>query len=177
MKINKNPSNIPLIYYDNIKSSNVDECVQYPGVADINFNNLYWQVLYTEQATYYLNEAFLDVRERKTKGNFVRMIGMMHKSKREELYCHLWFNSSQPVHVESKVVEFEYLFNSKPTKKWLRWVKDSKFSGQISVHDWTEDHIWPFMMSCKIPNQYSDQVPDSVSLSQKKCEKFTNNVR
>ena len=109
----KIPSSIPLLYYKNIKSSNQNKCVKFPGIADINFNNLYWQVLYSSQATYYLYEAFLDVREKHTKGSFVRIMGMMHKNKREELYCHMWFNASQTVHVGSKVVEFEYLFNSK----------------------------------------------------------------
>lgn len=130
--------------------------MKYPSISDLKFNNLYWQVFYTKLATYYLKEAFLDVREEDTKGSYVRILGMVKKTKQQNLYCNLWLNSSESqIFIETKVDGLEYLFMA----------TDSSLD------------LWPFMMTCRIPNEYSSQIPVSVSLTSKKCEKVSNNIR
>ena len=71
-----------------------NKCPQYPGIEDLKFNNLYWQVLRTREEIYYLKDAFLDVREKESKGSLVRIIGVVSDARKEELSCNLWFKSS-----------------------------------------------------------------------------------
>lgn len=136
-----------------------NKCPQYPGIEDLKFNNLYWQVLKTKKETYYLKDAFLDVREKNTKGSLVRIIGVASDARKEELSCNFWFKSSTSDSVLSPVMDVQYLT-------------------QFEYRDYLSDYLWPFLMTCKIPDKYEDLVPDSVSLSGgKSCEKLTNNLR
>ena len=67
---NKSPEDLTEVQLPNVPSSNSDlvkstleknttSCFSYPDVLDIKFNNLYWQVLETEEDTYYLYGAYL----------------------------------------------------------------------------------------------------------------------
>lgn len=142
-----------------IKFFKESNCSRYPEISSIKFNNLYWQVLTTKRVPFYFYEAFLDVREKQSKGSLVRIIGMVKKGEYKSFHCHLWFNSSDTIHVEGQTIDFVYLYSKK--------VK----------HKWREDQLWPFMLTCKIPKDFTNQVPDSVSISQKRCDKLSNNLR
>ena len=130
----------------------------------MKFNNLYWQVLNTDQTAYYFTEAFLDVRQQDSKGSLVRILGMVEIQKyeeKEDLHCHFWFNTTKRIHTESKAADFDYLF--------------SNF--HLKPKHFQRGELWPLMVTCKLPEDYSDQVPDSVALSKNKCDHITNNLR
>ena len=117
----------------------------------MKFNNLYWQVLETDKATYYLYEAYLDVRV--ANNPLVRIIGMAKQWDKDSFYCHFWFE--------------EYSVTSKATT----------FESISKVEYFKSDMLWTIMLSCEIPSEYENMVPDSVSLSSTSCGNLSNNMR
>ena len=115
---------------------------------------MYWQVYETNIETYYLYEAYLDVRRHTTQRPVVRILGMAKQWKNEKLFCNFWFNHTKAV--KSEPVTFEYISNRKYFKS---------------------DFPWPFMITCKIPRNYRKEIPISVTLTGKSCQRPSNNLR
>ena len=132
----------------------MNQTIRSPSLADIKFNNLYWQVLKTQVETYYLYEAYLDVRKLNYLGPTVRIIGMANEWKKEVLYCHFWFSSEVSVKSEPAIIE------------------------SISKGKYVKSNLlWSIMISCKIPENFKDKIPVSVSLTGNSHEKYSNNLR
>ena len=91
---------------------------------DLKFNNIHWQVLETESETYYLYEAYLDVRKHNTLGPSVRILGMVKQWKNEELFCHFWVNSS--LALTRKGVQRAHLIRVNGVKQKLSEVRSSR---------------------------------------------------
>ena len=89
------------------------------------------------------------------------MVAKQNFEEKEDLHCHFWFNSSKTMYAESKAVDIDYLFAKH----------------QLKQEHFQQEQMWPVMVTCKLPEKYSGQVPDSVSLTKIKCDLATNNIR
>lgn len=79
---------------------------------------------------------------------------MVKKWKKEELKCNLWLNSTGSVNISAT---FEFISHM-----------------QLDRYDF----LSPFLISCKIPEEFKNQVPLSVSLTGKEaCGEPSNNLR
>ena len=79
----------------------------------LKFNNLYWQVLETEEVTLYLYAAYYDNRDNNKLGSSVRIIGMKKKSRmmKDDLFCHFWSDPNSKA-IKSPVVSIDYTVSS-----------------------------------------------------------------
>ncbi|XP_054708021.1 uncharacterized protein LOC129217711 [Uloborus diversus] len=154
-----NHSNLPLAYWSENKNRPIGSksCVKFPSLYELDFNNIYWQRLQTSNGTYYLYGAYYDDRVRINGGPVVRILGMVDRVKPILTYCQLWFD-------KRKVVSFV------PATYTYAWY--SKWG------NYKDGVLQPYVITCRVPSQESGgQVPTSVSLVEKKCDKPTTNLR
>ena len=111
--------NLPLMFLhenkDKQRKKN-DTCAKLPNLYDLHFNN-FWQIYESNEGTYNLYSAFLDMREQNNLGPTVRILTMVdHDSpSTSDSFCQLWFNeTTEPVF--SKVTNYNLIFGigSKP---------------------------------------------------------------
>ncbi|XP_059473573.1 uncharacterized protein LOC132195525 [Neocloeon triangulifer] len=130
-------------------------CAKYANALDIKYNNIYWQVEETRNASYYLYGAYLDDRPL-ADGPVIRIIGMIDKLEAPDAFCQIWF-ANEPKPIISKVHHALYMWN----KLW----------------SYDEKPLQPYLWSCKIPEGFQSRVPESVSLVGYPCQNATNNLR
>lgn len=161
-EIEKTLPNLPLVYLNKNKINNVfqknESCARFPSLYDLEFNNVYWQSLFTSNGTFYLYSAYYDVRKLSRIGPAVRILAMINRIEPTiKTHCQFWFeNKKEPVFV--KVMEYKYIWY----KKWGNY-KQGIFQ--------------PYLIACQIPEPYHSQVPISVSVVEKVCDNATNNLR
>ncbi|XP_069187451.1 uncharacterized protein [Procambarus clarkii] len=135
-----------------------NKCAQYPPLFDISFNNLYWQVLQTSNGTFYLFSAFYDNRTLNKKKPSLRILGMMNRiNPTVKTHCQIWYDDNNSP-VISNITEYRYI-----------WIKE--WGNQ------KQGILQPYLMECVVPAEHRHQVPQSVSLVEKPCDKPTNNLR
>lgn len=153
---------LPIVYWNKNKNKNMyyknESCAKFPSIFDIEFNNVYWQSLYTSNGTFHLYGAYYDVRKMSRIGPAVRILGMINRIEPTvKTHCQFWFdNSKEPVF--TKVMEYKYIWY----KKWGNY-KQGIFQ--------------PYLIACQIPPAYHKMVPSSVSVVEKACDSATNNLR
>lgn len=158
---NRLPS-LPIIYWNKLKNKNMfyknESCAKFPSIFELEFNNVYWQSLYTSNGTFHFYGAYYDVRKLSRIGPAVRILAMINRIEPSiKTYCQFWFeNNKEPVLV--KVMEYKYIWY----KKWGNY-KQGIFQ--------------PYLIACQIPKAYHHQVPASVSVVEKICDTATNNLR
>ena len=145
------------------KSDN--RCGKFPYLYDIKFSNTHWQVMETRMVQFFLYSAYYDVRKANNHGASVRILAMTKALKPTVKICQLWFKG-QYFPVESEVVEF---VNGGEDLDKQNEALDETNNGVNLLN--------PFLLECPIPEQYKDQVPLSVSLVHKRCDKATNNLK
>ena len=87
-----------------------DTCAKLPNLYDLHFNT-YWQIYESNDGTYNLYSAFLDVREQNSYGPIVRILTMVDSisPSTNDSFCQLWFNeTTEPVF--SKVTNYNLIF-------------------------------------------------------------------
>ncbi|XP_054279522.1 uncharacterized protein LOC128997811 [Macrosteles quadrilineatus] len=139
-------------FYNNVT------CVKYPYVYYLKFNNNFWQVLDTSSGIFYLYAAYYDNRTLSRIGPSVRILAMVDRvDPNVIIYCQMWFqNIKEPVVV--KVAKYNYI-----------WHKSWGSPGPGDLH--------PYLMTCPIPREYRNEVPDSVGIVEEKCDMSSNNLR
>lgn len=153
---------LPIVYWNKNKNRNMfyknESCAKFPSIFDIEFNNVYWQSLYTSNGTFHLYGAYYDVRKMSRIGPAVRILGMINRIEPTvKTHCQFWFeNNKEPVF--TKVMEYKYIWY----KKWGNY-KQGIFQ--------------PYLIACQIPPAYHKVVPSSVSVVEKVCDSPTNNLR
>ncbi|XP_022657968.1 uncharacterized protein LOC111248999 [Varroa destructor] len=156
----KEVSNIPYAYWDpKIPKPPITSksCVKYPPLYDLQFNNLYWQKLNTNNGSFFIYGAYLDIRQRVGKVPLVRILAMIDRIKPTTKYCLLWYdNATMPV---VSLASYTYAWYS-------RW------------GNYKDGLLQPFIVSCPAPFQKGRGLyPSSVSLVERQCTPPTNNVR
>lgn len=140
-------------------------CAFYPSVFDIKFNNNYWQMFRSSNGTFYLYGAYHDNRPAVAKAT-IRILGMIDRIEPTvKTHCLLWYDAAKDP-VVMPVVEYKYVWN----QKW---------------GNYKQGLLQPYLMACHLPTAAVlankglplDQVPISVSLTEKGCEPPTNNLR
>lgn len=146
------PNKIKNTFYKN------ESCAKYPNVYDLEFNNIYWQSVFTTNGTFHLYSAYYDVRKLSRIGPAVRILGMINRIEPTiKTHCQFWFdNHKEPVF--SKVMEYKYIWY----KKWGNY-KQGIFQ--------------PYLIACQIPHPFHKVVPASVSIVEKICDSPTNNLK
>ncbi|KAL1454978.1 hypothetical protein WDU94_009105 [Cyamophila willieti] len=158
---NRLPS-LPIIHWNKLKNKNMfyknESCAKFPSIFELEFNNVYWQTLYSSNGTFHFYGAYYDVRKLSRIGPAVRILAMINRIEPSiKTYCQFWFeNSKEPVMI--KVMEYKYIWY----KKWGNY-KQGIFQ--------------PYLIACQIPKAYHNQVPASVSIVEKMCDTATNNLR
>lgn len=153
---------LPLTYWNNsrkkFQNQKNESCTKFPSIYDLEFNNYYWQSLFSNNGTFYLYNAYYDVRKLSKIGPAVRILGMINRIEPAvKTHCLFWFdNISAPIVV--KVMEYKYIWY----KKWGNY-KQGIFQ--------------PYLIACQIPKAYHSLIPSSVSLVEKICDNPTNNLR
>lgn len=153
---------LPIIYWNKLKNKNLfyknESCAKFPSIFEIEFNNVYWQSLYTSNGTFHFYGAYLDVRKLSKIGPSVRILAMINRIEPSiKTFCQFWFEKNkEPVLV--KVMEYKYIWY----KKWGNY-KQGIFQ--------------PYLIACQIPRAYHHLVPASVSIVEKICDTATNNLR
>ena len=118
--------NIPIQYYNSTFSyrmvSSEEErrsCHKFPSLQDLKFNNLYWQVHDSGTVTFYLYGAYLDLRQYKTNGSFVRILGMVDGQRNhDESFCIFWYENTLGITgAKTKLTEYEPLVRVNKTLK------------------------------------------------------------
>merc|ERR1711892_558711 len=143
--------NLALIFWNENKKKPMkknDTCAKLPNLYDLHFNN-YWQLYNSNDGTFHLYSAFLDVREQNPLGPTVRILVMVdrHSPWKEESYCQIWFDdSTEPVFV--KVSTYHLIYG-----------------GTLPL---------PYMLSCPLPETHLAKVPAAVSLVDQPCDPATN---
>ncbi|XP_059473487.1 uncharacterized protein LOC132195484 [Neocloeon triangulifer] len=132
-------------------------CAWYVHTWNVKFNNLYWQVQKTKNVTYLLYGAYYDNRPRNLNGTVLRVLGMVDKIDPPiSLHCLMWFvNETKPF--ISKMYEYQYMWRS----EWGFW----------------QEPLQPYLMSCKVPPELGNRVPESVTVVEDICPTGTNNLR
>ena len=115
LKLGPQMPNLPLDFlYTNMNKGRKmnDTCAKLPNLYDMHFNN-YWQMYESNDGTFYMYSAFLDVREQNPLGPTVRILTMVdrHSPGKNASYCQLWFNeTAEPVF--SKVVAYNLIYGN-----------------------------------------------------------------
>lgn len=153
-------SNIPFAYWNPKISKppiSSKSCVKYPPLYDIQFNNLYWQKMNTNNGTFFVYGAYLDLRPKAGKIPVIRVLTMIDRIKPPPVFCLLWYdNATLPV-----VSAASYTYAWYP--KW---------------GNYKDGILQPFIVSCPSPFQKGRALyPSSVSLVEKQCHPPSNNVR
>uniref|UniRef100_A0A6P7GIF3 Glycosyltransferase family 92 protein n=1 Tax=Diabrotica virgifera virgifera TaxID=50390 RepID=A0A6P7GIF3_DIAVI len=159
--IQKRIPNLPMIYWNKYKNPPTglnNTCARFPSVFDLEFNNIYWQTLRTSNGTFQLFGAYLDNRPNNRLGPTVRILGMIDRIEASVItHCQFWFDSKKDP-VMAKSFEYRYIWH----RKWGNYKHGS---------------YQPYLIACRLPSKFKDQVPQSVSLVEKQCDNATNNLR
>ncbi|XP_076355930.1 uncharacterized protein LOC143249629 isoform X2 [Tachypleus tridentatus] len=153
-----NNSNLPLAYWAANKNKQIGDktCVKFPSLYDLEFNNIYWQSFHSSNGTFYLYGAYYDDRWRGGSLPSVRILGMVDRLKPLPTICQLWFDKlKSPLF---STVTYTYAWHT----KW------GNYKNNI---------LQPYVISCKIPKESKGQVPASVSLVERNCQKPSCNLR
>ncbi|XP_059469042.1 uncharacterized protein LOC132192872 [Neocloeon triangulifer] len=158
--------NVPFVAWGQMKGklkSYNRSCAPYVSPLNVKFANLYWQVqqMPTFNSTFYLFGAYLDERKLALKDTrpVVRILTLSTTflNSSRSAFCQFWYSSGNEPAM-SKVTSFNYAWK-------VEW------GGMATAP------VYPYLVTCPIPPEYGDKVPDSVSLVQRKCDKATNNIR
>lgn len=135
------------------------QCGRYPRLADLSFNNLYWQMLESSNGTFYLYNAFFDNRTRTAPATSIRILGMANRIvPAVTTHCQLWYEG-EAAPVIAKVEEYRYI--------WVR-----------PYGNYRQGILQPYLMQCVVPAERRHSAPPlSVSLVEAKCDKAKNNLR
>ncbi|CAL4066825.1 unnamed protein product [Meganyctiphanes norvegica] len=160
-QIQKNVPNLPIIYWQKYRGKLMKmnrTCAKFPSLYDINYNNMYWQILKSSNWSFYLYGAYYDNRTLVAMKPVIRILGMNDRlDQKVKIYCQLWFEGhTQPVF--SQVFEYNLMW-------YKRW------------GDYTKGTFKPYMIACQIPPGYKHLVPESVSLVEKPCDMAKTNLR
>ncbi|KAK7793902.1 hypothetical protein R5R35_003579 [Gryllus longicercus] len=153
---------LPIAYWSRHKNKPMyyknESCAKFPSIFELEFNNVYWQVLQSTNGTFQLYGAYYDVRRFSKIGPAIRILGMINRIEPTvKTYCQLWFESlKEPVLV--KVMEYKYIWY----KKW---------------GNYKQGIYQPYLIACQIPSKYHKLVPASVSVVEKPCDTASNNLR
>lgn len=157
---NKNSKFLSSTSSNKAAKTNKSACIaKYPGIYDLEFNNIYWQSLRTSNGTFQLFGAYYDVRKLSKIGPAIRMVGMIDRiAPTIKTYCQLWYDGER----EPKVVEIlEY--------KYIWFPKWGNYKQGI---------YQPYVIACRIPQTHWQKGPPaSVSLVEKVCDTASNNLR
>lgn len=153
--------NLPSRYMFNskpLKNTKSIKCGKYPSLYDIQFSNIYWQVLHTTNGTFYLYNAYLDNRPASPENPSVRILAMVDRvTPAVTTRCHIWYEGEKEP-VVSKVSDYKYI-----------WYK--------SFGNYKNGILQPYLLQCIIPKDFSKLVPLSVSLVEERCDPSQNNLR
>ncbi|XP_063854098.1 uncharacterized protein LOC135096507 isoform X2 [Scylla paramamosain] len=153
--------NVPLSYTlgnKPVKNAKDKKCSKYPTLYDIQFNNIYWQVLHTTNGTFYLYSAFFDNRPASPEKPSVRILAMADRvTPAVTIRCQLWYEGEEDP-VVTKVSEYKYI-----------WVK--------SYGNYKNGILQPYLLQCIVPMDFTERVPLSVSLVEDRCDPPKNNLR
>ncbi|EFX71699.1 hypothetical protein DAPPUDRAFT_308784 [Daphnia pulex] len=139
-------------------------CAYYPSILDLQFNNNFWQILRSSNGTFFLYGAYHDNRTAVQKPT-IRILGMINRIEpKVKTHCLLWYDAARDP-LLTPVVEYKYIWN----KIW---------------GNYKHGILQPYLMACYLPNPADliakkfkiDQIPVSVSLTEKGCEPPTNNL-
>lgn len=167
-EIEKSAPNLPLAYWSrNIKLIGdkkqipiSSSCLpKFPNIFELEFSNIYWQTLLTNNGTFQLYAAFYDERKYSRIGPALRIVSMINRIEPAvKTYCQMWFEGEhEPLIVE--VLEYKYIWYS----KW---------------GNYKQGIYQPYVIACKLPQSHWHKgVPGSVSLVEKRCKTATNNLK
>ncbi|XP_037934451.1 uncharacterized protein LOC119668854 [Teleopsis dalmanni] len=132
-------------------------CAEYPHLFDIQFHNTYYQSYDNGNSSFKIFGAYYDKRTTIEHTPMVRVLSMINRYENYTLnYCQLWYEErTQPVIVPVK--EYKMIWY----KEW-----------GASPH-----HLYPHLISCFIPDDVKQLVPQTVSLVANECDLATNNVK
>ncbi|KAK5640523.1 hypothetical protein RI129_011334 [Pyrocoelia pectoralis] len=159
--IQKRMPNLPIIYWNKNRNKQMrlnNSCARFPSIFELKYDNIYWQTLRTTNGTFHLFGAYLDTRRDNPLGATVRILGMLDRiAPTVTTYCQFWFDGKkEPVIVKS--LEYNYIWH----KGW---------------GNYRQGIYQPYLISCNIPTEYQNRVPESISLVENVCDTSTNNVR
>lgn len=91
--------NLPDFYTGNIKKPSEfnGTCARFPKVFDVEYNNYFWQTLYTTNGTFQLLNAYFDDRfDGRSKMGSVKIMGMLNRvDPAVETYCQMWYEDKK----------------------------------------------------------------------------------
>ncbi|KAG5667356.1 hypothetical protein PVAND_015339 [Polypedilum vanderplanki] len=147
--------NINYINFLKPRHQNISHCGRFPLLVDLNISDTNWQVTNTSNGTFYLFNAYYDDREGLQNGTVIRILALINKiDPIVKTFCQMWFDNLKEPEI-SEIYEYRMLW----PKYW--GVNDKGAS--------------PYLISCKIPQNRTDQAPEFVSLTEDRCG-FANNV-
>ncbi|KAK4878544.1 hypothetical protein RN001_011050 [Aquatica leii] len=151
-------SNLPLEYWLNNTNKKLElneTCAKFPSLFDIQFQNLYWQNLYSSYGHYQMFGAYLDNRIANRLGPTVRILAMVNQIEPlTRMYCQIWFhNRQQPVIVQA--LQYD-----------LCW---PKYFGNYKTGIYQ-----PYLIPYKIPSEYHNLTVAAVPLVENQCDTATN---
>lgn len=160
-KLSEN-SNVPLTYWMKKYSTEppTNKCIKFPNIFDLNFNNIYWQTMKFLDTTFYLLNAYYDMRMRVGTIPLVRILAMVDKVSPSPVLCQFWYSNATKINIP------ERLMFSRASYTYM-WVKN--------WGNYKDGILQPFLISCPVPKiGNSSYIPDSVSLIQNICDRPTN---
>lgn len=154
--------NLPLSYWLRVsrkpkRSENRNNCSpKFPNLFEVKYNNLYWQTLWTNNATIHLYSAFNDNRYKTKFIRILTMIDRVHPTLK--LYCQIWLEDELNSPHIVRVLKYQLVW-------YDRWGYKNGF-----------DHT--YLMTCRLPSwiRNSSSVA-AVSLVMKRCDQATNALK
>ncbi|KAK4877832.1 hypothetical protein RN001_010338 [Aquatica leii] len=150
--------NLPVEYWLNTTFNELElneTCAKFPSLFHIQFQNFYWQNLYSIYGHYQIFGAYLDTRPANPHGPTVRILAMIDQIEPIRLmYCQLWFNERK----EPAIVQA-----SRYDLSWHQVFGNYK----TGIYQ-------PYLIPCKIPSEYHNLTVAAVTLVENKCDNATN---
>ncbi|KAK7021977.1 hypothetical protein SK128_006311 [Halocaridina rubra] len=152
-------SNLPFKAWQRHKNKKCSgkACVKYPSIYELRYNNIHWQTLRTSNGTFHLYNAFYDNRTLVEEKPVIRILGMVDRLQPPETYCQLWIDGFETA-IISPVTNYAYIWE-----------------GSWGNH--RENVMQPYLITCRMPADNINLIPESVSLVEKPYDTSTTNLR
>ncbi|XP_037931764.1 uncharacterized protein LOC119666554 [Teleopsis dalmanni] len=133
-------------------------CAPYPEVLEIQFHNNVYQQYANLNVTFQLFAAYYDNRTTVPQHPVIRILAMINQieEKFPTSYCQLWYEK-QKEPIILPIIEYLPI--------WYKYWGNKP------------NHLYPHMLTCVLPRDKVSEVPQSISIVNKECDKATNHLK
>lgn len=160
-EINRTYPSLPILFFESTRKKHFKmfyknkTCAPLPSAYMVDFDNTFWQTLRSSDGVFYMYKAYYDSRRKAAIGASVRILAMVNRDSPEvTTYCQFWFESED----EPLIVRYY----------------DYKHIWKSELGPYVDGVLQPYLVTCKLPPEYTHKVPVAVSLVEEKCSYARN---